>query len=56
MGERFRTQEGELDLGGADNEGESALGLEGFAAIDRKAEQGAILAADLEFGLAIEND
>ena len=56
MGERFRTQEGELDLGGADDEGEAALGFEGLAAVDREAEQGAVFAADLEFGLAVEDD
>ena len=46
MGERFRAKKGELDLGGADAEGESALGLEGLAAVDREAEQGAVFATD----------
>ena len=55
MGERFRTQEAKLDLGGPDDEGEPALGLEGLAAVDREAEQGAVLAPDLELGLAVED-
>ena len=56
MGEGLGAEERELDLGGADTQRQAALGLEGWAAVHGETKLRAVFAADLQFGLAVEDD